>query len=95
MMTSLIDTTSFRPHADVVYTHLDDAQAVLFHIVTGCYFELNETGALIWEMVQENRTLAGIIEALEQKYDVSREEAHRQATAFLEKLLLEKLIVLS
>ena len=48
---------------------------------------LNETGALLWQKLQEGADLDGLVAALTAEYDVSAEEAKADAAAFCQKLL--------
>lgn len=48
---------------------------------------LNETGALLWQKLQEGENLEGLVAALMAEYDVSAEEARIDAAAFCRKLL--------
>ena len=47
---------------------------------------LNETGALIWRVLETGGDVQSLVDALMQKYDVQRGEAFEDATAFVEKL---------
>ncbi len=40
----------------------------------GMYFEVNEVGARIWQMIQEPRTVTSVIAALLDEYDVTSEQ---------------------
>ena len=48
---------------------------------------LNETGALLWQKLQEGTDLEGLVAVLTAEYDVSVEEARDDVTAFCKKLL--------
>lgn len=48
---------------------------------------LNETGAFLWQKLQEGADLEGLVAALTAEYDVSAEEARADAEAFCQKLL--------
>ena len=47
---------------------------------------LNDTGAFLWEHLQEETDEAALVEALLGEYDVDRETAARCVSAFVEKL---------
>jgi hypothetical protein len=59
----------FRPRPDVVARRVGEA-VVLVHLSTNAIFELNETGARIWELLTESMDRAGIVQRLEQEFDV-------------------------
>ncbi len=57
-----------RPAPDVVARDLGDS-AVLIRLSTNRIYELNPTGARIWELLANGATRQDIIEALEREFD--------------------------
>ena len=55
-------------------------------------FTLNETGSMIWNLLDGTTTASRIIEAISATYDVSPEEAAKDTTDFLNSLEAEGLI---
>ena len=55
-------------------------------------FSLTEVGAFIWELLDGNRSLADIGEAVSSRFALTREQAGADAASFLEELLREDLI---
>lgn len=49
-------------------------EVVILGLKDGMYFELNEVGARIWQLIQEPRTVRSVITALLEEYDVPREQ---------------------
>jgi len=47
---------------------------------------LNETGRLLWELLEREQTPESLTEALLSRFEVSREQAGADVEAFLEKL---------
>jgi hypothetical protein len=88
----LTSDTPVRPHPSVVFTRLDAAEAVLLHLGTKRYYSMNETGARVWELVQEGRPLAGMAEALQAEYTVDSASAMAAVLAFVEELSREGLV---
>ena len=43
----------YRTNPNVIYTKLDDAEAVLLDVQTQMYYSVNETGLIIWELLGE------------------------------------------
>lgn len=84
--------TPVRPHPSVVFTRLDATEAVLLHLETKRYYSLNETGARVWELVQEGRPLAGMAEALQAEYIVASAPAMAAVLALVGVLLHEGLV---
>jgi hypothetical protein len=47
---------------------------------------LNETGAFIWELLGEERSLGELVEAVSQEFDVEPDQARKDIEDFLENL---------
>jgi hypothetical protein len=47
---------------------------------------LNETGAFIWELLGEERSLEELVEAVSQEFDVEPDQARKDIEDFLENL---------
>jgi hypothetical protein len=84
--------TPVRPHPSVVFTRLDAAEAVLLHLGTKRYYSVNETGARLWELLQEGRPLATMAEVLQAEYTVDSAPAMAAVLTFVEELYQEGLV---
>jgi hypothetical protein len=49
-------------------------------------FTLNETGALIWELINGQRSVTEIRERVEEEFEVGRDAAEHDLTEFLDRL---------
>jgi hypothetical protein len=67
---------------------------ILLHLKTGQYFTLNQTGALIWNLMQNSTALAGISEALFDRFEVTPETADETVRELLQDLKTHKLITI-
>lgn len=47
---------------------------------------VNATGAYIWELLETEQTVASLVVALMDRYEVEQEKAYADVTAFVEKL---------
>ena len=47
---------------------------------------LNETGVVLWHLLEEGSTEAGLADVLCQQFEVSEEKAHADVAAFIENL---------
>lgn len=83
--------THYRPGADSLSASLTDG-AVLLHLHTKRYFSLNDTGARIWTLLEQQRTEEQIVETLIREYDVGEPDARRAVHALVQDLLVERLI---
>lgn len=61
---------------DVLTAHLS-GEAVLLHIGTKRYYQLNATGACIWRGLEQGLTSEAIVDELCRRFDVTRPEAER------------------
>lgn len=79
-------------HPDVVFRVLGDG-AVLVNLSSNEIFELNGTGAAIWSMVEQGRSVDAIVANLISRFDVddatARQECHRLLTDLQTRGLLQ------
>jgi hypothetical protein len=79
----------------VVFTDLDDGSAILLHLDNKFYYSLNETGSLMWQLIEKSggsMTMAAMVEALCEHFDVTPEQARADAKEFIEDLAKEGLV---
>lgn len=88
----LAPETVLHPHSSLVFTRLDDTEAVLLHLDTKRYYTLNETGTCIWELLQQGRSAQEIAQALQDNYAITDEEALPVMLAFVDELQQEGLV---
>jgi hypothetical protein len=55
-------------------------------------YSFNETGSLIWQMLEIPKSLVELIEVVEAEYPVEHEQAERDATQFLNDMLAVGLV---
>ncbi len=80
-------------HAPGVISRLMDGEAVLVHPAQGKVRVLNRVGARIWELADGSRNLAALAETIASEYDVSRERALADVSAFCEDLVRRGVMV--
>ena len=83
---------TYQKNPSVVCTELDDG-AVLLNLDTKYYFNLNETGLRIWQIMEEFRTPVDIAGKLACEYDVEVEKAKASVLRLLGELEKEELII--
>ena len=81
----------FRPQPDIVSRRLDD-QTVLVNLRTNRIFELNRTGARMWELIGEGSSESQVVERLLAEFEVPQEQLEREVRTLLDSLLDEGLI---
>jgi hypothetical protein len=76
---------------EVSSQRLKDA-TVIVHLATGKIHHTNETGSRIWELVEQGRSGAEILDTLESEFDAPRDQLERELEGFLEQLVAQKMI---
>jgi hypothetical protein len=72
----------FKRSPKVVAAAVDD-KAFLLHIEDWVYLELNESGSRIWELLDDGKSAAQIVEDLGQSFNVNREVCALDTSEFL------------
>ena len=85
------DGRRFKAVDEHLYSDLK-GEAVVLNLVNGKYYGLNSVGVAIWKSLQTPATLAEIELSIQREFDVDRETCHREVSAFLEKMVEERLI---
>ncbi len=70
------EAPAMRPARDVIARRVDTG-TILIHLRTNRIYELNGTGARIWELLAQGRTAADMRSLLQQEFDVGDTEAAR------------------
>jgi hypothetical protein len=83
---------TYRKNPSVACTELDDG-AVLLNLDTKYYFNLNETGLRIWQIMEDSLNSIEIAEKLAGEYDVDLENAKASVLRLLGELEKEELII--
>ena len=80
--------------SSTVFTPLEDETAVLLNLETRYYYNLNRTGAAIWQQIEKNAqtTLDDIVRAICQQFEVDEQTAREEANTFLERLKQFKIV---
>jgi len=81
-----------RAAADVVARRLGDS-AVLVRLSTNQIYELNETGARLWELLEEGASIDAAVTTLAREFEAAREEIAGDVDALLRDLSEQGLIV--
>jgi Coenzyme PQQ synthesis protein D (PqqD) len=77
---------------DVVEADTEDGHTLLHGVETGHYFALSPTGAAIWRLIAEPRSIGDIVSALRSQYDVPAVECRQDVLEFVESLLERQLL---
>lgn len=82
----------YKKNPSVICTELDDG-AVLLNLYTKYYYNLNETGLRIWQIMEEFHSPAEILKRLANEYKVDAERAKISVVRLIEELEKEDLII--
>lgn len=69
-----------------------DGKVVLLSIENGEYYNMNEVGSRIWQLLGKPTTMAALVDCLLEEFDVARANCEQEALAFLEQLQWDKLL---
>ena len=72
--------------SDEVLSQEVNGETVLLDLEGESYFGLNEVGTRIWQLLQSEHSVAGMVDSLSVEYDVSREQLESDVSDLLDKL---------
>jgi hypothetical protein len=84
--------TEIVPQEHVVFTEFDAGEGILVDLNTKKYFQLNETGMIVWRGLEKKQSLEEIVEEITAAYDVTPEHATESVRKLLENLRAFKLL---
>jgi len=85
------DNAIVRPASDIIARQLG-ASAVLIRMRTSRIYELNETGARIWELLKEHATRESAVEGLLSEFEIDRADAEAAVDELIAMLRSEGLL---
>lgn len=74
-----------RPVPSATFREMDQG-GVLLDVQTGAYFELNESGRVLWQAIVSGSDRQSLIDTLCERYDIPAEEAAAYVASFLDDL---------
>lgn len=78
-------STRLARNEAIIFTELDDT-VVMMDAEEGRYYELDPVGASIWALLERDKSVAEVCEALEKQYEVVPETCREDVLAFVEEL---------
>lgn len=76
-----------------VIAEVFDDEIVIIHLESGAYYSLDQSGALIWELVQEGATVSDMVARLAASDGLAPEPLGAAVQHFIEELRRENLII--
>lgn len=83
--------TRYVAHADTASAAVEGG-AVVLHMGTKSYYSLNESGALLWRLLEHGTTEQDAAAELMQLYDVEGAEARQAVARLIADLVVERLV---
>ena len=84
---------SYRINTPTVVAEVFDDEIVVIHLGSGTYYSLNQSGATIWQGLQQGFDLAALSQLLSATYAIAPDELAQIVPPFIDELLQEQLIV--
>ena len=81
-----LQSTDHFKLSDEVLSQEVNGETVLLDLEGESYFGLNEVGTRIWQLLQSEHSVAGMVDSLSVEYDVSREQLESDVSDLLDKL---------
>ncbi len=94
MSTLVRRETRITRTTDVIASQMD-AEYVMASIESGSYFTLRNVSARIWELLEQPRTMAELLDALHQEYAVPPDVCEQEVSGFLRQMSEKGLITLA
>ena len=79
-------TTNITRHPDMLSAEIG-GEAVMMSIENGAYFGLNPIATRIWDLIEQPKTIAELIQTITDEYDVSAEQAADDVQEFVADML--------
>jgi hypothetical protein len=67
-------------------------ESVILNLKDGTYYGLNELGSVIWEFIQEPKTVADICDSILQEYEVDTDTCNSSVQTLLNDLVNAQLV---
>ncbi len=67
-------------------------EVVILDLNNGIYYELDEVGARVWNMIQEPSTLSEIVNSIVDDYEVSWDECERDVQELIDEIAEKGLV---
>ena len=85
-------SSTFKLSPSLAWRKVDEEVMVL-NLETSFYYSLNETGARIWELLDQGKTAEQIAGTFMTEYDVNEKVAQKEVASFVAELKRQKFIL--
>lgn len=90
-MAQHLERTYIRRRSDIA-SRIIEGEAIIVKIKTGENYSLNHVGALVWQMADGTHTLADIVTAIVDRYDITVDQAQADLSELVSELEREQLV---
>lgn len=94
-MTQITRTSQLVASPDQISADISrdlSGDVVILHIKDGVYYELNETGAHVWSLVQQTCSFGAVLDALVAEYEVDASQCEADLLALVQDMVGRGLI---
>lgn len=70
-----------------------NGSAVTMDMMSGKYYNMGETGGVIWNLLESEKSVNEVVDALTAEYDISKEQCMKDILPFLETLVDKGLLL--
>ena len=82
----LREAKSFNVADDILMSQIEN-EAILLHVSTGTYYNLNESSIPFWEALQNKQPLEPVVQQIINEYEVEASQVLEDLQIFLQDLL--------
>ena len=83
------------PNNQEVAAKVIDGEAILINLSNGMYYSMDGVGSWIWELVEGGYSTRQIVDAVETRYDIPKEQAEADVGDLLAELIKENLVTVA
>lgn len=84
---------AYRMNTPTVVAEVFEQEVVIIHLESGTYYSLDQSGTMIWKLLQQGATVAEIIDKMGASYGLAADALGKPVQQLIEELCTENLIV--
>jgi hypothetical protein len=86
-------TECIAVNRDKIAHEIVEDEVIIINLETGAYYHLRETGVDVWRAIEQGASREQLIEALAERSGAGRDAAKEAASAFVDELAREEIVV--
>jgi hypothetical protein len=88
----VVSDSAFEVNEPMVISETIDGETIIINLVSGNYYSLKHSGAMIWTVIQQAGTLSDIAATIGAHFEGDEHDIEHEISALVESLLAEGLI---